>query len=141
MNTAVKILLPLFFYLSPINKITYSKTGGRGGNTEALEITKTSIKFVQGHGGDEKTIKEKSNAGNWNKLTRSVNLSDFGKIKSDPGHAMWDGIDVTITILAGSQEYTIVNGSQDTSNYKKISPFINQLNLVLERMRKKIVWK
>ena len=121
-------------------KITYNATGGRGGNYESLEITSDSLFFVQARRGNEKSIKQKTGRDFWNNLITSFNAADFQKIKSDPGHALYDGIDITITVETAKEKYSIVNGQEDTLNYKKIEPFTQLLEKKLEELRKKIVW-
>ena len=126
---------------SPISKISYTSAGGKAGNYESLDITPDSLVYVQGHRGVEKTISEKTLNSFWNKLTKSINLRDFDKIRSDPGHALYDGIDVTITIEKGKQKHSIVNGNEDSVNYVKIKPFTDLLENKLAEIRKKIVWQ
>lgn len=124
----------------PISKITYSSSGGRGGKYETLNISSAFVIYVQGHGGAEKTIKEKTVKDFWNRLTKTINLKDFDKIKSNPGHALYDGIDITISIERGKEKHTIVNGNEDASNYKKIRPFTYILEKKLSQLRKRITW-
>jgi len=128
-------------YNSPISKISYTSAGGKAGNYESLDITPGSLIYVQGHRGVEKTIHEKTVTSFWNKLTKSINLRDFDKIRSDPGHSLYDGIDVTITIEKGKQKRSIVNGNEDSVNYVKIKPFTDLLENKLAEIRKKIVWQ
>lgn len=125
---------------APISKISYSTTGGRGGNTISLEITATTLIYTKGHAGEEKTIRERTSRNLWSSLTRSINIKDFDRIKSNPGHAMYDGIDVTITVQVGRRSYTIVNGSEDEVNYKRIRSFVNILESQLSRLDKKMNW-
>jgi len=121
-----------------ITKISYSTTGGRGGNYVNLDITSMSILYVQAHNGVEKTIKEKTPRNLWQSLTRSINLKDLDKIKSNPGHALYDGTDVTITVEKGREKHSVVNGSEDAVNYKKIKAFTDILEVQLSRLDKKI---
>ena len=123
-----------------ISKISYTSTGGRSGNYETMNISADSIIYVQGHRGAEKTIKEKTLKSVWTKLTKAVNLRDFDQIKSNPGHALYDGIDITIAIETGQEKHSIVNGNEDTVNYKRISPFTDLLENKLAQLRKKISW-
>ena len=123
-----------------ITKVTYSATGGRGGNTVSLEITAGNLVYVQGHAGAEKTIKEKTPRALWQKLTKSINLQDLDKVKSNPGHAMYDGTDITIVVLKGREEHSIVNGNEDILNYKKIKLFTDILEGQLNRLGKRIRW-
>jgi len=125
---------------APITKISYSSTGGRGGNTVSLEITANSLIYVQGHAGTEKTIKERTSRNLWSSLTRSINIKDFDRIKSNPGHAMYDGIDVTITVQKGRETHSIVNGSEDAANYSRIRSFTSILESQLSRLEKKMHW-
>jgi hypothetical protein len=126
---------------SPISKISYSSAGGKAGNYENLDIKPDSLIYVQGHRGVEKTIKEKTLKSFWNKLTKSINFTHFDKIQSDPGHSLYDGIDITITIEKGKQKHSIVNGNEDSVNYVKIKPFTDLLQKKLAEIRKKIVWQ
>ena len=125
----------------PISKISYTSAGGKAGNYESLNITRDSLIYVQGHRGVEKKINEKTVNSFWNKLTKSINLRDFDKIRSDPGHSLYDGIDVTITVEKGKQRRSIVNGNEDSVNYVKIKPFTDLLESKLAEIRKKIVWQ
>jgi len=126
---------------SPISKVSYSSAGGKGGNYESLDITPDSLIYVQGRRGVEKTINEKTVHSFWNKLTKTINLTYFDKIQSDPGHALYDGIDVTISIEQGKEKHSIVNGIEDSMNYRKIKPFTDLLENKLAEIRKKIVWQ
>ena len=123
-----------------ITKVTYSATGGRGGNTVSLEITAGNLVYVQGHAGAEKTIKERTSRSLWLSLVRSINVKDLDRIKSNPGHAMYDGTDITIAVLKGREEHSIVNGSEDILNYKKIKLFTDILEGQLTRLGKRIRW-
>ena len=123
---------------APISKISYSSSGGRGGNTVTLEITATTLIYTKGHAGAEKTIRERTSRNLWASLTRSINVKDLNMIKSNPGHAMYDGIDVTITVQKGKQNFSIVNGNEDAVNYKRISTFMNILESQLSRLDKKM---
>lgn len=126
--------------ITPITKITYSTTGGRGGNYESLEISQDSLLYVQARRGNEKTTKEKTAKKFWNEITDKIKLQNFSRIKSNPGHALYDGIDITIMIETAKEKLTIVNGNEDTLNYKKIQPFTDLLQKKLEELRTKIVW-
>jgi len=124
---------------SAISKISYASSGGKAGNYESLDITSVSLTYVQGHRGVEKTIDEKTVNSFWNKLTKAINLTDFDKIKSDPGQALYDGIDITISIEKGKKKHSIVNGNEDSVNYSKIKRFTDLLENKLAEIRKKIV--
>jgi hypothetical protein len=124
----------------PISKISYSSSGGRSGNYESLDITADSIIYIEAHRGNEKSRREKTARSFWNGLIKAMNLKDFDKIKSNPGHALYDGIDVTISIETEKDKHSIVNGNEDTLNYKKIRPFTTLLEKQLAELRKKIVW-
>jgi hypothetical protein len=76
----------------PVSKISYSSSGGRSGNYESLDIAEDSVIYVQAHRGSEKTRKEKTVKSFWKSLTKTINLKDFKKIKTNPGHALYDGI-------------------------------------------------
>ena len=123
-----------------ISKITYSSSGGRSGNYESLDISADSLIYVQARRGDEKTINQKTVKRDWDNLIKSVNLKDFDRIKSNPGHALYDGIDVMITIESGQEKHSLVNGEEDPTNYKKIQLFIDVLEKKLAELRKKIIW-
>jgi hypothetical protein len=123
-----------------ISKITYSSSGGRLGNYENLEISHDSLFFVQARRGVEKSIKQKTMKAFWKYLTGRLSLNDFDRIKSDPGHALYDGIDITITVETPTQKHTLVNGNEDTINYNRIRPFTNELENKLEQLRKEITW-
>ena len=125
---------------TPISKISYSSSGGRSGNAESLDITPDSVIYTEARRGVEKMITEKTVKSLWNGLTKAVNLNDFDKIKSNPGHSLYDGIDVTISIETGQKKHSIVNGNEDTTNYKKIQPFTSLLEMELAELRKKINW-
>jgi len=124
----------------PISKVSYSSSGGRSGNYESLDISPASVIYVQGRRGVEKSIKEKTVTSFWNKLTKAINLSDFDKIRSNPGHALYDGIDITISIEKGKEKHSIINGNEDTMNYRRISPFTDMLEDRLAKLRQKIIW-
>jgi hypothetical protein len=124
---------------SPVSKISYTSSGGKSGNYESLDITSASLTYVQGHRGVEKTIKEKTISSFWDRLTKTLNLEDFDKVKSDPGHALYDGIDISISIEKGKEKHSIVNGNEDSVNYSKIKPFTDLLENKLAEIRKKIV--
>jgi hypothetical protein len=121
-----------------ISKISYSSSGGRSGSYESLDISANALIYVQGRNGDEKTIKEKTARSFWHSLTNAINIKDFDKIKSDPGHALFDGTDITITIEKGKQKHSIVNGNEDILNYQRISGFTDLLEKTLTGLRKKI---
>ena len=123
-----------------ISKISYSTTGGRSGNYESVNISADSLIYIQARRGNEKTINEKTEKDFWNSLTRAINLEDFDKIKSNPGHALYDGIDITISIETMEKKHFIVNGNEDTVNYKRIEPFTDMLAKKLEELGKKIIW-
>jgi hypothetical protein len=129
------------FKHSAISKISYTSAGGKSGNYESLDITPASLTYVQGRRGVEKTINEKTANSFWNKLIKTINFKDFDKIQSDPGHALYDGIDVTISIEKGKEKHSIVNGNEDSVNYTKIKPFTDLLENKLAEIRKKIVWQ
>jgi hypothetical protein len=74
-----------------------------------------------------------------NKLTKTINLRDFDKIRSNPGHALYDGIDITISIEKGKEKHSIVNGNEDSVNYRRIRPFTHLLEWKLVEIRKKIL--
>jgi hypothetical protein len=123
-----------------ISKISYSSSGGRSGNYESLEISPDSLLYVQGHRGVEKTVKQKTANAFWNGLMRGLNLNEFDKIRSNPGHALYDGIDITIAVETGKERHSIVNGNEDTVNYTKIRPFTDLLEKKLEALRMEIAW-
>ena len=123
-----------------ISKISYASSGGRSGNYENVVITPDSVIYVEARRGVEKSIAEKTIKGFWSDLIKSINLTDFDKIKSNPGHSLYDGIDVTISIERGRTKYSIVNGNEDTANYKNIQPFISLLETELSKLRKKMIW-
>ncbi len=123
-----------------ITKISYSSSGGRGGNTVSLDITANALVYVQGHSGSEKTIREKTSRSLWNSLVKAINTKDIDRVKSNPGHALYDGVDVTITVDKGKQIHSIVNGSEDALNYGRIKTFTDILQNQLSRLEKKIRW-
>jgi len=126
--------------MPPIMKVTYSTNAGRGGTSVNMTITQNTIVYIQGHNGDEKTYKEKTPRSLWSGLTRSINIKDLDRIKSDPGHGLYDGIDITITVERGNEVHSIVNGNEDTVNYKRIKSFTDILEGQLSRLGKKIRW-
>ena len=121
-----------------ITKVSYNSTGGRGGNTVSMEITANIITYTQGHAGTDKTIRERTSRSLWMNLTRSINIKDFDHVKSNPGHAMYDGIDVTISVQKGRESHSIVNGNEDAVNYNRIGSFVKILVGQLDRLAKKI---
>ena len=122
----------------PITKISYSTTGGRGGNTVSLEITSKTLVYVVGRGGAEKTVTEKTSKSLWNSFTKAINTNDMDGIKSNPVHALYDGTDITITVEKGKEIHTLVNGNEDSLKYKKIKAFTDILESQLSRLEKKI---
>ena len=138
--TAQKNALSNEQFIAPIMKISYSSSAGRGGTSINLDITAASMVYTQGHNGAEKTIKEKTPRALWQKLTKSINLQDLDKVKSNPGHAMYDGTDITIVVLKGREEHSIVNGNEDILNYKKIKLFTDILEGQLTRLGKRMSW-
>jgi hypothetical protein len=125
---------------NPITKITYSTTGGRSGNYESLSVSADSLIYLQARRGNEQTIQQKTEEAFWRKLTGSINREDFKRIQSNPGRSLYDGIDSTLSIHYGEEIHTVVNGSEDTTNYKKIKPFTSLLDEKLAVLRTKIVW-
>jgi hypothetical protein len=125
---------------TPISKISYSSSGGKSGNYESLDISPDSVIYIQGRRGLEKSRREKTVNSFWKTLTKTINLRDFDKIKSNPGHALYDGIDITISIEKGKEKHSIVNGNEDSVNYRRIRPFTNLLEKRLVELRKKIIW-
>ena len=123
-----------------VTKIRYSTTGGRGGNYESLEIFPDSLIYIQARRGVEKTTKEPTTKTFWDQITAKINLKDFASIKSNPGHALYDGIDITIAIETTNGNLSIVNGNEDTVNYNKIQAFTNLLENKLVELRPKITW-
>lgn len=121
-----------------ITKITYSSSGGRGGYYVNLDITSTSTVYVQGNAETSKTIKEKTSKTYWNSLTKALNLRDFDQVKSDPGHSMYDGIDITITVVSRGKTHTLVNGSTDMKQYIRINGFTDLLEKKLASLRERI---
>ena len=128
-----------YHYAPPISRISYASAGGKAGNYETLQIRPDSLIYVQGHRGVEKMINEKTVPSFWKKLSQSINLTYFDKIQSDPGHSLYDGIDVTITIEKGKEKHSIINGNEDSLNYVKIKPFTDLMENKLAEIRKKIV--
>src|SRR5438045_1513602 len=94
-----------------VTKISYASSGGRSGNYESLALSADSVVYIQAHRGAEKAFREKTKADEWNSLTKAINLGDFDKIQSNPGHALYDGIDVTIAIETGTKMHSFVNGN------------------------------
>ena len=90
--------------------------------------------------GVEKKIKEKTEKSFWNRLVKTINLRDFDKIRSNPGHALFDGIDITISVDERKGKHSIVNGNEDSVNYSRIRPFTDLLEKKLVELRKKIIW-
>ena len=123
-----------------ITKISYSRSAGRGGNGVNLEITPNAIVYVQSHNGAEKTIREKTPRSLWSSMTRAINNKDLSQIKSAPGHALYDGIDVTITVEKGRERYSIVNGNEDAANFKRIKGLSDILEAQSARLDKRIHW-
>ena len=123
-----------------ISKISYSSSGGKSGSYETLDISAASVIYVGAHRGVEKKIKEKTVKSFWNRLMKTINPRDFDKIRSNPGHALYDGIDITISIEKGKEKQSIVNGNEDSVNYRRIRPFTDLLEKRLVELRKKIVW-
>ena len=122
------------------SKISYSSSGGKSGNYESLDISPDSTIYIQGRRGVEKSRREKTLMSFWSKLTKTINLKDFGKIQSNPGHSLYDGIDITISIEKGKEKHSIVNGNEDSLNYRRIRPFTNLLEKRLGELRKRIIW-
>jgi hypothetical protein len=125
---------------TPISKISYSSSGGKSGNYESLDISSDSVIYIQGRRGLEKSRREKTVKSFWKTLTKTINLKDFDKIESNPGHALYDGIDITISIEKGKEKHSIVNGNEDSLNYRRIRPFTNLLEKRLAELRKRIIW-
>lgn len=123
-----------------ITKISYSTTGGRGGNYESLNVTADSLVYLQARRGEEKTTSEKTPTDIWRQLVTSIKLDDFDRIKSNPGHALYDGIDTTLSIESAAKTRILVNGNEDPDNYKRIKPFTELLEKTVAEQRRKIVW-
>ena len=126
--------------MPPIMKVTYSTNAGRGGTSVNLTITQNTLVYTQGHNGAEKTIKERTARSLWMSLTRSINIKDLDRIKSNPGHGLYDGTDITITVERGKEVHSIVNGNEDSANYKRIKQFTDILEGQLNRLEKRIHW-
>ena len=110
-----------------ITKISLNNfNGGKLGVYSKLEITKEHIYYVNGNFKLKKEIKEKTSDELWNNLT-NVSIDDFLKVKSNPGRIAYDGTDVEISISFGDEFFSIVNGKEDTLNYKKIKLFVSLL--------------
>ncbi|WP_309608045.1 hypothetical protein [Flavobacterium sp.] len=110
-----------------IAKISFNDfNGGKFGAYSKLEITKEHIYYVNGNVKSKKVTKEKTSRELWNNLTK-VSIDDFLKVRSNPGRIAYDGTDVEITILFGDEYFLIVNGEEDTLNYKKIKLFVSLL--------------
>ena len=73
-------------------------------------------------------------------MTSTINLNDFDKIQSNPGHALFDGIDITISVEKGKEKHSIVNGNEDILNYRRIIRFTHVLEKKLFELGKKIIW-
>ena len=125
---------------APISKISYSSSGGKSGSYESLDISPVSVIYVAARRGVEKKIKEKTVKSFWNRLMKTINLRDFDKIRSNPGHALYDGIDITISIEKRKEKHSIVNGNEDSVNYRRIRPFTDLLEKKIVELRKKIIW-
>jgi hypothetical protein len=123
-----------------ITKISFSSFGGRSGRFESLDISSDSIIYVQGSYESEKSIREKTVRSLWNSLKNEINIRDFDKIQSNPGHAQFDGVDITLCIEKGKEKHSVVNGHEDTLNYKRIKAFTNILEKELFGLRKKMKW-
>jgi len=121
-----------------ITKVVYSTTGGRSGNYERLELDPDSSIYTRAVRGNEQYVKQKTDVPFWRDLKQSVRLEDFDKVQSDPGHTLYDGIDITITVEEGADKHSFVNGENDSLNYQRLAPFIRRLHVKLEEFRKKL---
>lgn len=112
--------------------------GGKLGVYSKLEITKENIYYVNGNFNSKKELKGKTSKELWNNLNR-VSIDDLLKVKSNPGRIAYDGTDVEISISFGDEFFSIVNGEEDTLNYKKIKLFVsaleNQKKVMYQKMQ------
>ena len=122
-----------------VSKVSYHSTGGRGGNYESLEISADSAIYMQARRGEEKTVRQQQSPSSWTELLSTINLADFDKIKSNPGHALYDGIDVTLSVDTQAGKHSVVNGNEDSVNYGKIKPLTDLLEKQLSEMRQQIL--
>ena len=123
-----------------ISKLSYGFSGGKSGNYEMLQVSADSTWYLQAHLGQEKTMAEETEKDFWARLNNAVNLNDLKQVKSYPGHALYDGIDTTLSVALQNEIHTLVNGGEDTLNYQKIRPLISVLEKKLEALRTKIPW-
>ncbi len=123
-----------------ITKISFSSSGGRSAQYENLDISSSSLIYTQGRNGSTKSIREKTARNFWTSMSKAINIKDFDQVKSNPGHALYDGIDITITIERGKEKHTVVNGSDDSVNYTRIKAFTDLLENKLLKLREKITW-
>ncbi|WP_395076758.1 hypothetical protein [Flavobacterium sp.] len=110
--------------------------GGKFGAYSKLEITKEHTYFVNGNIKSKKEIKEKTSKELWNNLSK-LDTDDFLKVRSNPGRIAYDGTDVEISISFGDEFFSIVNGEEDTLNYKKIKLFVSLLEKQKDIFNKK----
>ena len=128
----ITIIIYLMLFIScvdqkEITEISLNESnGGKLGFYSKLEITKKHICYVSGNIKLKKEIKVKTSKKLWDNLTK-LNINDFSKVKSSPGRMAYDGTDVEVSILFGNKLFSIVNGQDDTLNYKKIKLFVSAL--------------
>jgi hypothetical protein len=123
-----------------ISKLSYGFSGGKSGNYELLQISADSTWYLQARRGQEKTIAEETEKDFWARLNDAVKLDELKQVKSHPGHALYDGIDTTLSVAVQNEIHTVVNGGEDTLNYQRIRPLISVLEKKLEGVRSKIFW-
>lgn len=112
---------------SEINKIVLSKNnGGKGGGSSQLIITKDSIllqSINRTFSENNKTVKIKIPDSLWNKIMNNLNISDFDLLKSNSGHAQYDGTDVEISLFTKEKKHSIINAEDDKIHFEKIKQF------------------
>ena len=138
------ILVYLMLFISCVGQKEITKinlkdfNGGKLGVYSKLEITKENIYYVNGNFNSKKELKGKTSKELWNNLNR-VSIDDLLKVKSNPGRIAYDGTDVEISISFGDEFFSIVNGEEDTLNYKKIKLFVsaleNQKKVMYQKMQ------
>jgi hypothetical protein len=119
---------------SSISTISYAAMGSESGFSESIEVSSDSIIYYLSIFEQRKRIAKKTSKKLWQRLTKSLDLNEFDKIKSNPRNFEMDGTDIEIAIETAEKKHSMVNGDRNEIE-KNIGKFIKLLRQQLQRLR------
>nr|WP_315027051.1 hypothetical protein [uncultured Chryseobacterium sp.] len=120
------------------NEITFisiSHIGGTSGEYTIVKVTKDSVFAERGATADHthKEWKSSISTDTWKQLISPINVKDLDEIKSSPSQQSIDGIDETFQIRTPKKAHIYVNSFADTTHYKQLQEFKEQLDKILPK--------